>query len=103
MIPRPADTSPEVWERYVTMLMARSNTERFLMGIRMFDAARRMALLSAPGDLPPDQFRAWLYERTYGEPLPSWAMHRGGDRKVPKLPGEQPEGAAAPSAAPAAD
>ncbi len=70
MWPCPADTTPEAHERYVSMLMARSNEERFVMGIRMFDAAREMVLASAPPGLTDDAFKRWLYERTYGEPAP---------------------------------
>jgi hypothetical protein len=77
-MPRPADTTPEAWQRYVSMLMARSNEERFLMGIRMFDAALAMVLASAPKNLTPAEFTAWLYERVYGEPLPPWARNHHG-------------------------
>ena len=69
-VPCPADTTPEMHERYVSMLMARSNEERFLMGIRMFDAARAMVLASAPPGLEGIELKRWLYQRIYGEPLP---------------------------------
>src|SRR4051812_23563480 len=55
------------------MLMSRLNVERFMMGVRVFDAAGAMALASAPERFSPAELRAWLYERTYGEPLPKSA------------------------------
>jgi hypothetical protein len=75
-VPRPADTTPEMHARHVDMLMARSNEERFLTGIRMFDAARAMVIASAPQNLSPAEFKVWLYQRIYGEPLPRWAASR---------------------------
>jgi len=64
------DTSPEIAEMVRQRLMARSPEERFVMGIRMFDAARAMVMASLPKDLPPDQFKRRLFERIYGEPAP---------------------------------
>jgi hypothetical protein len=52
------------------MLMERSNEERFLMGVRMFTAARDMVLASAPPGLSGIEFKRWLYQRIYGEALP---------------------------------
>jgi len=69
-VPRPADTTPEMHERYVAMLMARSNEERFLMGLRMFETARALVLASAPPGLSGIDLKRWLYQRIYGEPLP---------------------------------
>ena len=40
------DTPPEIEKIVRERLMARSGAERFMMGIRMFDAARRMVLAS---------------------------------------------------------
>jgi hypothetical protein len=51
-------------------LMERTAEERFLMGIRMFDAARRMVVASLPGDLPEMEPRRRLFERIYGQPAP---------------------------------
>ncbi len=64
------DTSPEIAELVRQKLMARSGEERFLMGVRMFDAAREMVLASLPADLSPDDLRRRLFERIYGQPLP---------------------------------
>jgi hypothetical protein len=51
-------------------LMERTPQERFLMGIRMFDAARRMVLASLPRNLPEPELRRRLFERVYGQPAP---------------------------------
>jgi hypothetical protein len=52
------------------MLMARSNEERFMMGVRSFDAAREIVLASLPKDLPPEELKRRLYQRIYGESAP---------------------------------
>jgi hypothetical protein len=65
------DTSPEIAELVRQKLMARSGEERFLMGVRMFDAARAMALASLPDGLPPEELKRQLFQRIYGQPLPS--------------------------------
>ena len=64
------DTQPEIAEMVRARLMALSGTERFLMGARMFEAARRMALASLPADLPEPERKRLLFERFYGTPLP---------------------------------
>lgn len=52
-------------------IMARSGEERFVMGAQMFDAARAMILASLPPNLSDEEIKARLFERIYGEPLPS--------------------------------
>jgi len=64
------DTSPEIAQLVREMLMARSNEERFMMGVRSFDAARQIVLASLPKNLPPDELKRRLYQRIYGEPAP---------------------------------
>jgi len=64
------DTSPEIAEMVRVRLMALSGAERFVMGVRMFEAARRMALASLPAGLPEPERKRLLFERFYGEPLP---------------------------------
>jgi len=64
------DTPPEIAEMVRARLMAMSGAERFLMGVRMFDAARRVALASFPADLPEPEKKRLLFERFYGVPLP---------------------------------
>lgn len=64
------DTAPEIAELVRQKLMARSGEERFLMGVRMFDAAREMALASLPAELSPEESKRRLFHRLYGLPLP---------------------------------
>ena len=65
------DTPPEITELVRKRLMALSGEERFMMGVRSFEAARAMVLASLPADLPPDELKRQLYQRIYGEPLPA--------------------------------
>jgi hypothetical protein len=64
------DTTPEIAELVRQKLMARSGEERFLMGVRMFDAARAMVLASLPEGLPPEELKRQLFERIYGCQMP---------------------------------
>ena len=64
------DTPPEIAEMVRQKLMAHSNEERFMMGIRSFEAMREIVLSSLPKDLPPLELKRQLYQRIYGEPLP---------------------------------
>lgn len=64
------DTSPEIAELVRQKLMARSGAERFLMGVRMFDAARSMALASLPPKLSALELKRRLFERLYDQPAP---------------------------------
>jgi len=65
-----SDTPPEIAEMVRARLMALSGAERFVMGARMFEAARRMVLASFPDELPAAERNRLLFERFYGEPLP---------------------------------
>ncbi len=65
------DTLPEIAELVRQKLMARSAEERFLMGVRMFDAARAMALASLPSGLSAEELKRQLFQRLYGQPMPS--------------------------------
>ena len=65
------DTSPKIAALVRQKLLARSAEERFLMGVRMFDAARAMALASLPAGLAPEELKRQLFHRLYGQPLPS--------------------------------
>jgi hypothetical protein len=72
------DTPPEIAELVRQRLMARSGAERFLMGVRMFDAARAMVLASLPAGLPPEELKRQLFQRIYGYPLPFPESASGG-------------------------
>ena len=60
------DTSPETTALVRTRLMAKTGEERFLMGVRMHEAARRMAMASFPPDLTDLQRKRLLFQRFYG-------------------------------------
>ena len=64
------DTAPEIEAMVRTRMMACSGAERFLMGVRMFDAARSMVLASLPPGLTEEERKRRLFQRIYGEPLP---------------------------------
>jgi hypothetical protein len=65
------DTPPEIEEMVRVRLMALSGAERFRMGAQMFEAARRMVLASLPPDLTAAERKRRLFERLYGETLPT--------------------------------
>jgi len=65
------DTPPEIARLVRQKLMARSAEERLLMGVRMIDAARAMVLASLPAGLSPEGSKRRLFERLYGQPMPS--------------------------------
>ena len=56
------------------MLMARSGEERFMMGVRSFDAARAIVLASLPKDLPQEELKRRLFERIYGAPMEDFVI-----------------------------
>lgn len=64
------DTSPEIAELVRQKLMVRSGSERFVMGTRMFDAARTVVLASLPAGLSPDELKRQLFQRLYGSAVP---------------------------------
>ena len=64
------DTSPEIAELVRQKLMARSGSERFVMGVQMFEAARTVVLASLPTTLAPEELRRQLFQRLYGIPAP---------------------------------
>ena len=78
------DTSPEIAEMVRARLMALSGAERFRMGVNMFEAARRMVLASLPSGLPENEYKRLLFERLYGEPLPTPAGDSNRTRLKPE-------------------
>ncbi len=64
------DTPPEIAELVRKKLMARSGEERFMMGVRSFDAARAIVLASLPPGLSAEERKRQLFQRIYGQPLP---------------------------------
>jgi hypothetical protein len=76
------DTSPEIAELVRQKMMARPPEERFLMGVRMFDAARAMAMASLPTGLSKEELKRQLFQRIYVEPLPFHAQAPPGTRPL---------------------
>jgi hypothetical protein len=60
------DTEPQVERKFYEMIMSLSGEERFMMGIRSFEAARTIVLASLPKDLPEQELKLKLFERIYG-------------------------------------
>jgi hypothetical protein len=63
------DTNLEVAELFRARLLARSGAERVVMGSRMFDVARTIALASFPPGLSELETKARLCERLYGNEI----------------------------------
>lgn len=61
------DTSPEIAAMVHARLMAKTGEERFLMGVRMHEAARRMVMASFPPGISDEQRKKLLFERFYGD------------------------------------
>jgi hypothetical protein len=71
-----SDTPPEIAEMVRARLMALSGAERFIMGARMFEAARRMVVASLPAGLSETERKRQLFTRLYGEALPIEVMNK---------------------------
>jgi hypothetical protein len=63
------DTDPKIAELVRRRLSERSGAERVLMGSRMFDVAKTMALASFPQGLTDIEIKARLCERLYGNEI----------------------------------
>jgi len=63
------DTEPHIARKFYKMIMSCSGEERFMMGIRSFDAARTIVLASLPKNLPERELKRKLFERIYGAPI----------------------------------
>jgi hypothetical protein len=64
------DTPPEVKQMVRDRLMALSGEERFCMGSRMFDTAKRMVPASSPDGLRETERKRRLLQRICGEAFP---------------------------------
>ncbi|HXC68512.1 MAG TPA: hypothetical protein VN644_00995 [Pyrinomonadaceae bacterium] len=60
------DTPPNIAAIVRERLLSRSGAERVVMGSRMFDVARTIALASFPSDLSEIETKRRLCERLYG-------------------------------------
>ena len=74
------DTSSSVEAFYHRKLMERSPEERFMMGIRMFETARSMALASLPANLSPGERFFNLFQRFYGHEFDNDTLNQVGHR-----------------------
>ncbi len=63
------DTPREIAEIVRGKLLARSGSERVLIGSRMFDAARAIVLASFPSGLSEIEVKGRLCERLYGNEI----------------------------------
>ncbi len=61
------DTDSDISSLVRTRIMAMSGAERFLMGVRMHEAARRMVMASFPAGISTSERRRLLHERFYGD------------------------------------
>jgi hypothetical protein len=68
------DTPREVAASVRERLLARTGAERVLMGSRMFDVARAMALASFPPGLSEIETKRLLCERLYGREVDAAAF-----------------------------
>jgi dihydrofolate reductase len=59
------DTPALLQQQFRSMLMAKSGSDRLIMGSNMFDSARGMMLASFPKNLESQQIRRLLLQRTY--------------------------------------
>lgn len=60
------DTTPEIAAIVREQLLSRTGAERVVMGSRMFDVARTIALASFPSDLSEIETKRRLCDRLYG-------------------------------------
>ena len=60
------DTTREIAAIVREQLLSRTGAERVVMGSRMFDVARTMALASFPSDLSEIETKRRLCDRLYG-------------------------------------
>ena len=63
------DTAPQAEDLHRDLLMARSNEERFKMGVSMCQTARTIVWSSLPEDLDPTERRVQFFLRYYGNDL----------------------------------
>ncbi|RFC52591.1 MAG: hypothetical protein DVB22_000515 [Verrucomicrobia bacterium] len=70
------DTSPEITALVHARIMAKSGAERFLMGVRMHEAARRMVISSLPASASPEELRQHLRQRMYPDTPPESPVPR---------------------------
>jgi len=60
------DTSPEAKKIQDDLFAKLTGEERMLMGLEMFETAKKIVLSSFPEDLPENEIRKKLFLRFYG-------------------------------------
>lgn len=65
-----ADTSPEFEKMWQEKWLAKTPQQRVRFAFSMFSSARAIILASMPENLSEAEQKRYIYERTYGEPLP---------------------------------
>ncbi|MFC1590896.1 hypothetical protein ACFL43_00060 [Thermodesulfobacteriota bacterium] len=63
------DTHPSAEKVYREKMMQRSSEERFVMGARMFESARRLVLASLPPGMSRAERSFQLFLRLYGNEI----------------------------------
>jgi hypothetical protein len=66
------DTPEEITRVVREQIMARSPTERFVMGAEMFESAVAMVKASMLSNLSSREYKQQLFKRLYGLELPAW-------------------------------
>ena len=64
------DTDPQTETFYRALLLARSQEERFLMGVRLCEIARSTVLASLPAGLSPTERKIAVLRRYYAADFP---------------------------------
>lgn len=82
------DTAPDIVAMVRNRLMEYSGAERMMMGSRMFDSARALALASLPSGLTELDRKSLLCQRLYGREIDQTAFighlrRIGGDDLLP--------------------
>jgi hypothetical protein len=65
------DTTPQIQDLHRDLLMARSNEERFQMGVSMCQTARTIVWSSLPEDRTPTERHVQFFLRYYGDEFPA--------------------------------
>ena len=64
------DTPPEFEKMWHKRWLQKTPQERAKFGFSLFSSARKVILASMPPGLSEQDQKRYIYERTYGEPLP---------------------------------
>jgi hypothetical protein len=70
------DTSPTVQKQYHDLLMQKTNEERLLMGLSMFESAREMVMASFQNDSSNLEKKIHLLHRFYGNDFSEQEMKK---------------------------